>query len=366
MPVDRIKCPECGKSINPSAPVEAGKRIRCGGCRAAFLVPEEEDRPRRRSRPAEDDAEDDRPRRRDRDRDRPDEDDDLEREPRRRSKSDRDMPKKKGGLVPLLLIGGGVLALLTCGGCGIGGYFFFGGSGGGLPGFDRAVTQADLDKVQAYDSLEEVQAALGKGRTISSKDPLLEGIQGGSPDSVWYAFGRGGQHVLVAFDKGRSGTLRVVFSVFVKRAEGGNFKSETARIGVLTFRMPNTDVDDAWKANRAAAQALEKTRNDPRWLKGADARKALVGRWTMQKVDTFVFDANGSYRREGLVSKGTGTYRFVADDKIEVTVQTESPFPNQPKPPPETLTYEVRVDDKEVVFFDSRFPKTPMEFKREK
>jgi hypothetical protein len=95
-------CPSCEENLKVRDEL-AGKRVKCPGCGEPVAVPQEqveEERPRKKQRPAEDD-EDDRPRKKNK--------------------------KQKDNTLLYVGIGGGLLAVLLLIGCGIGAFFYFKG-----------------------------------------------------------------------------------------------------------------------------------------------------------------------------------------------------------------------------------------------
>ena len=80
----------------------------------------------------------------------------------------------------------------------------------------------------------------------------------------------------------------------------------------------------------------------------------------------FEFGADGSCRHASL-DRGAGTYRFVGDDKIETTILYDAErLPPGMRPEPTKWTYQVRVNDKELILFDLRIQKTYVTYQRQK
>jgi hypothetical protein len=163
MPAVTFACPECGKVLQSSKPIPAGKKIKCPTCAAVFPMPEKEDeelaasvstkprrpaaaapalddedeRPRRKAGRSTDDEDDESPRSRRQSRDddeedederprrsRDDDDDDEEDKPRRKKK--KKAAKGGSGRGMGLLIGAvAVVLVLFLAGGGIGAYFIW-------------------------------------------------------------------------------------------------------------------------------------------------------------------------------------------------------------------------------------------------
>jgi hypothetical protein len=297
MALSRFVCPECGKAVRPAEPVEEAERVRCPGCRAVF-VPEPDDAPettRRTRRSGNEESESD--------------------EPRRGAKGDGEPRKKGGGLLPVALIGGGIALVLfvCCGGVGVGIYLLVGhdaGGDGGGGGGGKQVARADLDRIEAYASLAEVEAALGKGEQTDDVDGRLRLLYGKGPEHVWHAWGKGDQ-IFVCFRKGRSGAWRVVCSAFVQDAPG-----KPLTFGVKEVILFGMDVDDL------AEEKPGKLEASPRWKKGEAARKTLLGWWTQPLGVNYRFEQDGtcSGTLEG-ARHFTGTYRFLDDGQVEMTLR---------------------------------------------
>ena len=377
MALERIVCPECGKTMRPAKPVAEGQRVRCGGCQGVFVARSEEapegggdpapdprpakrtqdvpEEPRRRQRSDSDRAdrsEDEAPRRRARaDREDPEERRDDSR-PRRRADPEREPPRKRG-LLPLLIGGGAVLFLLvSCAGVGV--YLLSGSSG--FSGRQTDVTEADLAKVKQYATQTEVEAILGKGDPV---DPAEYGIlMGGGAD--WYGWRNGDDCLMVAFQKGKSGTLRVVGSVFVQQKITPNSVSNKPKFGIQPPVFGSVDVD----AKVAERAALEARLADPRWLKGEAARKSLVGGWSAVLETTYQFSADGTCIVGTGSEKATGTYRFLDEGRIDLTVQDDSIIPGGSKDAARTIQLQVRLAQDEMLLIDLRFPAYPKTYKR--
>ncbi len=144
-----VTCPSCNTTLKPKTPAPAGTRIRCPKCQTVFAVPGDAATPPPAPTPSAEDDEgfagmaDD------------------SAGPRREAIR----PAKNG--VPLwvwLVGGGGLLVLLTCCGCGIGGYYFVNsvvkaGSG--------SVTLLNYAQIQKGMSEAQVKAILGQPATES-------------------------------------------------------------------------------------------------------------------------------------------------------------------------------------------------------
>ncbi len=310
----RVHCPECGASVkvDPEA-----RRVRCPRCDTRF-APEEVAEPPARAREA--------------------------------------------STFPVLLVVGlvGGALLLVIGGA-VGAYLLFGrggGSGAAAPG--RPVTRADLDRVEAYMSLAEVEGVLGKGQQVGY-DEIGVMAGGNDPNRTWYAWRNGDDSLVVGFEPGKSGTQRVVVSFFLQKStQGGGFR-QTSTPGVLTIRFPGQDLDQL-ALDRAAQRKKQESR---RWLKGEALRKALVGTWVAIAQGSYQFHEDGTCSGSQVGGKFTGTYRFTEDEHVELTLKDEPLLPGQ-KIEPRVLKYRAQVDGNELVLTDPRLPNHPTTYQRRK
>lgn len=147
----------------------------------------------------------------------------------------------KSSLVPILVIGGvivgAVLVLAMVGAVGM--LFLLRGRGGSsaagigpslpLPGVNPAVNQAAMQKLQPGMTPEQVQLALGAGRTSNQND-LREAFARHNETAdqwsekgtsigvtIWYQWRNGSESIFVGFAKGRrTGKLRAVLAIWVK------------------------------------------------------------------------------------------------------------------------------------------------------
>jgi hypothetical protein len=129
----------------------------------------------------------------------------------------------------------------------------------------------------------------------------------------------------------------------------------------VTARFPDSDLDALARDRGAEKKRLE----SPRWLKGAAIRKALVGSWVAVYVGSYEFKEDGACSGGGPGGKFTGTYRFLDDDNVEMTLKDEPLFEGQPVQT-RALKCKVLVDNDELVLIDSRFPNHPTTYKRTK
>lgn len=185
-----VTCPNCNVTLKPKTPVPAGTRIKCPKCQTVFAVPGDAAAappPRPAPAPAPISAPE------------PAEEDDAglaamdDDAAAPRGAASR--PAKKG--VPLwvwLVSGGGLVVLLTCCGCGIGGYYFVNsvvkaGSG--------SVTLLNYAQIQKGMSEAQVQGMLGK--------PATEMTLGGSKVVTW----QDGQNTITVTFTGDQATDKV-------------------------------------------------------------------------------------------------------------------------------------------------------------
>jgi hypothetical protein len=329
-PMDKtqLRCPSCGASTKPARPVAERQRLRCGRCGTVF----------RAGGPGGGDAD--------------------EVSTRRAVKKG----KSSTGLLLILAIGGGVLLLV---GAGVAVLVIIlmpeDGDNGG-PG--APVTAADLGKVEIFMTKDQVEAVLGKGRTAATGDIHPNWIEAGQRTGVttWYQWGGGADTLYVGFGQGRSGTPRAVISFFVHRSTTGIGAAEETKPGFMNLNLFDADLDDLAR-DRGKENALLK---DPKWKKGPDIRKALVGFWVAVGVGGYDFKADGTCRSESVGDKSGGTYKFTDDEHVEVTLKADPLFAGQ-QTETKTLRYKVLVDEKELILIDDRFPAAhPIVYQRSK
>jgi hypothetical protein len=326
MAANRILCPECGAPVRSADPFVEGQRVRCPDCRAVFTP------------------------------------DDLAESPARSRASGRNREQTgKGNLLPVLLIGGLVGGALLLGCAGVGIYFLVGRGGSDTPGGSTPVTQADLDKVEAYMSLAEVEGLLGKGRSIRYHEIGVMPAGGDDPNRIWYAWGPGDDSLVVGFEPGSSGTQRVVVSFLLQKSSAGGAFQQISTPGVVTARFPGEDLDALARDKEAQRKKLE----SPRWAKGAAIRKELIGTWVAFGVGAYEFKEDETCLGSQPGGKSSGTYRFLDNENIEMTLQDAPLFPGQ-QVRSRTLKYKVLVDKDELMLVDSRFRSHPTTYKRQK
>ena len=345
----QLRCPSCGTSTRPAQPVTEGQRLRCGRCGTIFRAGEQGDvepvaKPVRKpqlGRKTEPEAEE-------------------------ISTRDRQAMKKgkasMGVLLLILGIGGGVL-VLGCAGIGtiVTILMLKGGDSGGPT---SQVTAADLDKVKIFMTKNQVEAVLGKGKTANIQDIHPNWIQAGQRTGVtaWYQWGGGSDTLYVGFGQGRSGTQRAVISFFVHKFTRGNVAGEETKSGFMNLDLFGTDLDDLARDKGKENALLQ----DPKWKKGPEIRKALVGFWVAVGVGGYDFKADGTCRSESGGDKSGGTYKFTDDEHVEMTLKSEPIFAGQ-QAETKTLKCKVLVDEKELILIDDRFPDAhPIVYQRSK
>jgi hypothetical protein len=287
---------------------------------------------------------------------------------KKKSRRESAAPKKEGGL-PVLLFGGvgcGLLALLFLCGGGIGLAIWIGTKdrpGGILGGGGKAnVSKENLHKIEAGMPLEEVNAILGSGR-VANQDHMSEafGNFGLDASNKWIANGNNAgvdtwrqwqaddQSIFVGFGKGlKSGKEFVLISFWVKRKANG-FASD---VGVLTVFRDDPDTLAAKRDERV------KLLSDPKW-KG-DRKARIVSKWHDEVGNGYEFKADGSYARLGF-GKYNSTYRFTADDQIEITIPAGAEIVGAKA---RTETYKIWVSEDELLMQQQPAGKMLLNYRR--
>jgi len=338
-----MTCPECDAEFKLKAPLQPGKKVRCPECEHAFLPDnddeEEDEAPKKKKRAVDD--EDDAP------------------EPKKKGKGKARKDKKKSSALPLILIGGGVLALiglLVCGGVL---YFVFGrtsgpgpianredgkrgddakggdlkidGGGGGIFGKSPTINKDTFLKLEAGLTMADVDAIMGAPGTAASRqeatkfvlqydifddgkpvDPLFY-----EPSAKYVVYVNGPQQLLAGFAASKKhGHLLVDYTWWdsaAKKATGAHGPPERL-----------DDNRDHVLKTRADREATPKLFADPKWTKGPAIRSSLIGVWS-GATDAYEFKKDGklTYYSKGLKgAKGTyydGSYKFIDDAQVELS-----------------------------------------------
>src|SRR5436190_3042483 len=105
--------------------------------------------------------------------------------------------------------------------------------------------------------------------------------------------------------------------------------------------------DDLDKLN-APRKKEGAVRDDPKWVRGAQARQLLIGDWRKADLDGYTFDATGKLASYSLFNISTDgketTYRVLDDDHVELL-----PPQMHPNLPTRSIKYEFRVNRDELV-----------------
>lgn len=376
MPIS-VTCSGCDTTFKVKE-TQAGKRVRCTSCGEAIRVPaeeepedeeqEEEEKPARgkNKRGREEEEEDEKPRKKKPARE--EEEDEEEERPRKKKARSEDeeeeedeKPQKKGadkgsrkkkakkggsGLLILGLVGGGLLLLLVLVGGGLAIYFATsggggsgvgGGGGGSGGGGNAAISKENLGKFTAGMPKTEVEKLLGSGSSATMQEvekvctdigPAIAGdLRRNAPlvgVKSWVAYRNGPGGLYIGYAPSSSGE-RVAYSFWARKSG----KEVDFLMGALAVG----GVDQAG----AKADKDRKILDDPRWAKGDDVRKLVVGQW--RKSDHgYDFEASGTMKSVGAFGYSSA-YRFRDDRHIEVEV------PNPINPGQKTrAVYRVLVD----------------------
>jgi hypothetical protein len=208
-----------------------------------------------------------------------------------------------------------------------------GRDGGDAPASDTAKVGLDTFKgVQAGMALAEVEGVLGAGRSTTvaeMRDEARKAI-GGLPgfaeafaaraaDAEWRRWEGKNLRVWVAFAKTRDGR-RAAFSGAIEEA-GGKAQWVT---GFATE--PGTNDLDKVAEDRRKETAL---RNDPKWVRGPQARDLLPGEWRDEGAGGYQIDPGGKIKDLGVFPDpftAPVSYRFI-DDRIVELAPTTAPLP---------------------------------------
>lgn len=324
-----VKCPECGNRVK----VRDDTQLRCSQCGEKF--------------------------------DLPDEDEAEERAPRPRMKRKADAPKSSGTKIAAIVVGG-VLLLAVVGLAVVLIVRKSGKDGPSQPIDSTKVTRENFKSLRPGLTLAEIESVLGGSRS-SSEDELraalrnagsvkpleqMMGTYGGVLDEIseWRRWEGKEFRVWVAFVKTKDGP-RAAYSTSLASLLGGySIESGFVVSGANELEKANDD--------RSQESAI---RNDPKWVKGAQARELLLGEWRGEKANGYLFGQNGQmieWNTYGMDLNHKPTYRFVDDRVLEITTRPFDPPPGHPTPPgfvnqPPTISkYEYYVNQDELALID--------------
>ena len=290
----RAKCPDCGERVKASA---GAPRVRCPQCGKWFSTDEDED-------------------------------------PRPRSKRKRRMSGTKitalivSSLLVFALVGLVVVLIARKGGR------------DGSPASDIArVTLDNFNMVKPGMDVTDVEAVLGGGRPSSEEDmreafrkalgDVAAGFEAGwaraSEGSEWRRWDGQNLRVWVLFARTKEG-LRAAFSTSLEQTPNGQKRYE----GFATLR-GNHDLDE----HHAKRKHEDAVRNDPKWVRGGQARELLVGEWRDSLANGYTFALGGrmkAFSAFGSPFDVPPSYRILDDRFLEITPSTVRPPPGFPGP----------------------------------
>jgi hypothetical protein len=298
----KLVCPECEATFKPKNPPPPGKKTRCPECQHAF-VPDTDD----------DDAEETSPRNKKKNGD-----------GKSTGKSAKKKKNKKSGstTLVLLLVGGGAFLLLGCGCAGGLGWFFFGrdaGSGGGILAKAPDTSEKKWKELSFGMTVPEVDAFLGgtgKKADLVAVNALIDRTAGmlgrdkARPVGDSFVIYRNGNTYIVAgfVNSQKYGSLSDYYAHIVDAGGNGN------SFGQMSIGGANLE------KGRDADEALKTFLNDPKWAKGPEVRKRLIGTW-QNKIGGFEFKADGTMAAFIFFGKTRrdvpGTYEFIDDHDIK-------------------------------------------------
>jgi hypothetical protein len=273
------------------------------------------------SRPRFDDDYDDRPRSRrryeDEDDDRPSRKRSRSDDPRRRRKNNKKLPLIIGGAVAAVALIVVIIVLAVRG------------------GKDEAkITLDNFERVKPGQTLEEVEQILGRGSSSSAGelesayarafDEMRGAIEStlaqSSAADQWHVWRGNDLTIFVGFGKGDSRTYRVAYTTWLKK----NGSAWEAKIGVNLARgFENLD------QVAEKRQAEKKIIDDPKWKKGDQVARLIVGEWRDESLQCWRFYANGAFEHFPEIVAPKGTYRISGPQKIELFHANFPDFNNQ-------------------------------------
>jgi hypothetical protein len=312
MPI--AKCPACGERVRVRGD---DRRVRCPECGKSFRT--------------DDDDEDERPRRR-------------ERQPARRRASR--LPLVIGGGVLLVVVVVAVVLIVRKG-----------NDGSTAPTDPAKVTLDNFRRVKTGMDLAEVEGILGGSASSSENDmrrafakalgemqaAMETGWSRFSGAATWRRWEGKNLRVWVVFSKTDDGPPLAAYSTALEESGG----KATPHNGIQTF-LGNTDLAKA-NEQRKKEQAL---RDDPKWVRGAQARELLLGDWREPSVSGYLFHRDGKLttfqQYETDIQGKDTTFRVLDDSHVEIVPPSMHPnlrtFPQK---------YEFRINPDELVLFET-------------
>jgi hypothetical protein len=332
-----VKCPGCGERVKVR---EGAEKLRCRECGKSFRAPDEDDEP--------DEAEEDSPRR-----------------------GIGRRAKKSNGMKVAVIGVGGVLALAVVALVVV--LIVRGGKGGsGAPVDQAKVTAENFRSVKPGMDLAEVEKILGGSRSSSEDDMRdafrktgdgLKGEIAAAWEVGWARFGEGTEwrrwdgknfRAWVVFAETKEGK-RAAFSTSLEQVPGGY-----RRVDGFATRGDELGHDlDELNAERKKEGAV---RNDPKWVRGPQARALVAGEWRDGNADGLTFAADGTLKEDNAITmldEKKSTYRVVDDKKLEITrPNLFAPPPGHPAPKgintdPIATRYEYFVNQEEMALIRS-------------
>jgi hypothetical protein len=317
MPI--TKCPACGERVRVR---DGDRRVRCPECGKSFRTD------------TDDDDEGERPRR-----------------PRRAAPARRGR-RSKG---PLLVGAGVLLAVVVVAVMLIARK---GGDGATAPADPAKVTLENFRRVQVGMDLAEVEGILGGSESSSENDmrrayakalgevhaAMETGWSRFSGAATWRRWEGKNLRVWVVFAKAREdGPPLAAFSTALDESGG----KATPHSGIQSF-LGNTDLAEA-NARRKQEQAL---RDDPKWVRGPQARELILGDWREPSVSGYLFHRDGKLttfkQYETHIYGSETTFRVLDDTHVEIVPPRMHPdLPTIPQ------KYEFRINPDELVLFET-------------
>jgi|GEM_PF-4335081 len=325
------RCPECGNRVRIR---KDEAQLRCSQCGEKFDPPEE------------DEAE--------------------ERAPRRRPRYKADAPRSSGTKIAAIVVGS--LLLLAVVGLAVVLIVRKSGRDGPSQPVDSAkVTMANFKSLRPGMTLPEVENVLGGSRSSSEDDYRNALRQAGFDRSLEDTMGtyQGLLGEITAWRRWEGKDLRV-WVAFVQTKDGpraaystsltpfhGAYKSESGFI-----------VSGARELEKASEDRSQESaiRNDPKWVRGPQARELILGEWRDERANGYVFGPNGKLTEWSVFAmelNNAPSYRITGDREVEITIPSPfNPPPGHPSPPgfvnqPPTISrYEYYVNQDELALID--------------
>jgi hypothetical protein len=213
------------------------------------------------------------------------------------------------------------------------------------------ITLDNFEKIKPGQTVEEVESILGRGNASSEGEleaaftSAFDSIRGTIELSVaqdsaaerWHVWRGDDLTIFVGFGRGESGAYRVAYASWLKKA-GNSYESEVA----IRLGRGDANLDEVARKRQAEKTILD----DPKWKKGDQVARLIVGEWRDATLQCWRFHANGAFEHFPEIAAPKGTYRIAGPQKIDLV---HGDFPDFNNRGPTSHPYTLLVGDDEMM-----------------